>query len=182
MTSSELKDRLIEANKSRREPRTDVEINDIVAKYEKGLSNRNAMNVATKSTKAKLSDIIKEFNGGDIRMFACGGIGAFVKKNNDGTADVAFSFLNIADAKEDGFKLSIRNTKYHAALNYKLGKYTYKVAWRGRSEFAVYDAFVANKNEFPSHYKYLSMGISVSTPVYEDENGDLCFDTYPFEF
>lgn len=158
MTKEELKTKLIEANKTRQTPRTDTEIDAIISKFEKSLETRDNMIVAGKSDRAKINEIIKDFDPADCRLYACNDMGIFVHRNGD-KATVTFSFLNPADEVAD--VIDIRSFKLHALLNFKLNKYTYTVDWKGRSEFAVYDAFVANHDSFPGFYKNLSIAVKV---------------------
>lgn len=161
MTKEDLRAKLIEANKNGRS-RTDEQINEIIEKFEKSTERREAFITASKLTNTRkvLSDLIKDYNAADIRFYTCNGMGIFVLRNGD-KAHVSFSFLNPIDAGQPNFKYIDRVSKIHAVENYKIGKYTYEVDWRGRSEFAIYDAFLKNHSKFPGYYKnqYITLKI-----------------------
>lgn len=163
MNAEQLKQTLINANSGRTSPRSDVEINDIVNKFQKQMELRDAQKFDNKSYRKRIFDLVKDMNSADYRMFAMPelGLGIFVTVDRTiNKAKVAFSFLNKNDFA-DGVVPEIRSFKYYAILNYKAGRYTYEVDWKGRSEFAIYDAFVKNHDEFPAKYKTLAISINI---------------------
>ena len=166
MTSSELKEKLIQNCN-----RTPEQIDEIIAKFEKSAEMRKALNFQFKSSRQKINEFMKDRNldHKDCRFFWWHpGVGIFVHRNVEKkTATVTFSFLNPNDAKTPGFKYDIRACNYYALLNYASNRYTYEVEWRGRSEFAVYDAFVKNHYEFPNTYRDLVVCIDIFKPRFE---------------
>lgn len=163
MNKDELKQILINANSDRTLPRSDEEINTIIENFEKKNNIREA-NVF-KSYRKKIFEIITELNldKNDYRLFAVPelGMGIFVRVLRDtNKAQVSFSFLNSKDVDAEA-ELDPRSFKYYSLLNYKLNHYTYDVEWKGRSEFAIYDAFVSNHHNFPSFFKKISMRVNI---------------------
>jgi hypothetical protein len=165
MTKEELRAKLIEANKNGRS-RTEEEINETIEKFEKSLERKESYIKTAKLTNNRkvLNSLVKEFNAADVRLYTCNDMGIFVLRNGD-KATVSFSFLNPIDAKQPNFEYDERLSKIHAIENYKLGKYTYEVDWKGRSEFAIYDAFLVNHSKFPGEYKnqFISLKIDFLT-------------------
>lgn len=159
MTSDQLIAKLKTTN------RTSEEIDKIVAKFESSSNKRAIMAVENKSTRVKIQEFIKDHNleQRDCRFFWWyPGLGIFVHRDLEKKiANVSFAFLNPRDTETDNFKFDVRESNYYALLNYASNKYTYEVEWKGRSEFAAYDAFVKNHSEFPTTYKDLTMGVTV---------------------
>jgi len=147
--------------------RTSDEINTIIEKFEKSLKNRDAIRFQLKSSRVKVRELMESMNLNkkDCRFFDWGSpaIGIFVHRGEK-TAKVSFSFLNAADIRLPEYNRNdFRATHYHALLNYNQNRYTYEVEWRGRSEFAAYDAFIKNHRNFPNRYKDLLIGIGIFT-------------------
>lgn len=153
MTSKELEEKLVSTGKY-----TPEKIEEIVKNFETSVKNRNAHKFEFKSVRSKIHELMADnnLNYKDCRFFTWyPGLGIFVRRRlDDNKATVSFSFLNPNDIV-DNFKFDHRKSNYYALLNYVSGKYTYEVDWKGRSEFAIYDAFVQNHYEFPGRYKKL---------------------------
>lgn len=160
MTSEQLRTVLEKTN------RTPQKIDEIIAKFEKSIDNRKAMNVQYRSYRIKINTMLKnlKIDSKDVRFFNWHrGLGIMVRRNlKDNTATVSFSFLNPNDIVEMTYTHDdYRSDNYHALCNFVEEKYTYTVPWRGRSEFAVYDAFVENHTNFPGKYKNFRMFVAV---------------------
>ena len=171
MTTEILRKNLEDANKTRRGgPRTQNEINEIVKKFEAGEETRvaklRAIREQNKGYHKRLNDLIKDNNIDlkDCRFYVSNLMGIFVHRKPEGKATVTFSFFNINDYESCENKLDKWSFKFHSFQNFIMNKYTYEVDWKGRSEFAVYDAFIKNHKSFPSMYKDFSIYVGFINP------------------
>lgn len=167
MTAEELSTKLKKIGK-----KSDEDISAIVEKYTKTIEARNAYKFEKKSARKRIRDLMKElgYEQKNCRFFNwCPGFGIFVYRRSDTKAEVSFSFLNPNDTKVDGFKYDERMTNFYALLNNSKKNYTYVVDWKGRSEFAVYDAFIQNHRNFPGIWKELSIVVGITFPGCDEE-------------
>lgn len=167
MTVEELTEKLKKIGKM-----SDEDISKVAEKYTKSIETRNANKFECKSARKRIRELMSElgYEQKDCRFISwCEGFGIFVHRRQDGKADVSFSFLNPKDASADGFKFDARMTNFYALLNNSKKNYTYVVEWKGRSEFAAYDAFIENHRTFPGFWKIPSVAIGLVVPKIDDE-------------
>lgn len=134
-------------------------IEEAVKRYEQTQKNREAMREQHKSYRTKIREATERLGITSDNMrfiYIHEDICAFVERKND-KAIVTFSFYN----PKDLYVCDPRATKWYTLLNRLSDRYTYEVDWKGRSEFAVYDAYVEHHSEFPGFSKKCQLRFSL---------------------
>ena len=134
-------------------------IEEATKRFQQTQKNREAMWEESKSYRTKIREVIKRLGitSNNMRFIDINeSICSFVERKGD-KAIVTFSFYN----PNDRYDNDPRASKWFALMNRLSNRYTYEVDWKGRSEFACYDAYVEHHSKFPGSAKTCRIGFSI---------------------